>query len=155
MDDWGRIIFPYQNINNFAFGDYILYLVRSSLGITIDMDGLDLDFLEPLRRPEFEIDSLLELDDEDYVASTLAAMQENKEIRKLSEQARTAQTPEEMSQINRQLSTHILETVMNDKKSSEEKVESLAGRVRELESRLHEMETRTIWQKLKALLGLH
>jgi len=154
VDDWGRIIFPYQNINNFAFSDYILYLVRSSLGITIDMDGLDLDFLEPLHRPEFEIDSLLELDDEDYVASTLATMQENKEIRKLAEQARTAQTPEEINQINRQLSTHILETVMNDKKSSEEKAESLDRRVHELESRLHEIETRTIWQKLKALIGL-
>lgn len=154
LDDWGRIILPYQNLNNFVFDDYILYLVRSSLGIAIDTDGLDLDFLEPLHRPEFDIDSLLELDDSNYVARTLATLQENREVRNLAKQARTAQTLEEMSQINRQLSTHILETVMNDKKSSEEKAESLERRARELESRLHEMETRTIWQKLKALFGL-
>ena len=153
VDDWGRIISPYQNINNFAFSNYILYLVRSSLGITIDMAGLNLDFLEPLHRPEFEIDSLLELDDGDYVASILATMQENKEIRKLAEQARIAQTPEEINQINRTLSTYVLETVMNDKKSSEEKTEQLARRVQELASKLHELEARTIWQKVKLLFG--
>ena len=154
LDDWGRIILPYQNINNFAFVDYIPYLVRSSLGMIIDTNGLDLDFLESLRRPEFDIDPLLELDDPDYVARTLATLQENREIRKLAERVRTAETPEEISDISRQLSTHLFETTMNDKKASEEKAERLIRRVHELESKLHEMETRTIWQKLKALLGL-
>jgi len=87
VDDWGKIIFPYQNINNFAFDNYILYLVRSSLGIAIDTDGLDLDLLESLHRPEFDIDALLELEDVDYVASTLATLQHNSEIRKLAKQA--------------------------------------------------------------------
>lgn len=154
LDKWGGVILPYQNINNFAFDDYILYLVRSSLGITIDMDGLDLDFLEPLHRPEFDIDSLLELDDPDYVARTLATLQQNREMRKLAERARTAKAPEEIVEIGRQLSSHLLETIVNDKKSSEEKAEQLARRVQELESKLHELEARTIWQKLKALFGL-
>lgn len=154
VDDWGRIILPYQNLNIFAFDDYILYLVRSSLGVIIDTDGLDLDFLEPLHKPEFDIDSILELDDPNYVTRILATLQQNREMRKLAEQARTAQTPEDINQINRNLSTHVLETVMNDKKSSEEKTEQLARRVQELESKLHELEARTVWQKLKALFGL-
>lgn len=152
VDDWGQIILPYQNINNFAFDDYILYLVRSSLGITIDTDCLDLDFLEPLHRPEFDIDALLELDDSDYVARTLANFQENREIRKLAEQAQIAQTPEEIGHIDQQLSKHIFETVMNDKKTSEDTAERLAAKMQELEGKLYKIETRTFWQRLKALL---
>lgn len=154
LDDWGQIILPYQNINNFAFDDYILYLVRSSLGITVDMNGLDLNFLESLHKPEFDIDSLLELDDAEYVARILANMQENKEIRELAERARTPQTPEELSQISRQLTPRLFETVANDKKEAKESADRFARRVQELENRLHEIETRTFWQRLKALFGL-
>jgi predicted nucleic acid-binding protein/uncharacterized protein YecA (UPF0149 family) len=151
LEDWGRILLPYQNINNFAFDDYIMYLVRSSLGVTIDIDGLDLDFLEPLHRPEFDIELLLSLDDADYVADTLAAMQQNRQIRALAQQARTSKTPEEAAPINRQLSLQLLETVSNAQKSSKHEADQLAQKVQQLEVRLHQIQTRTIWQRLKAV----
>ena len=90
-----------------VYSDYILFLVRSRLGITVDLTALDLDFLEPPHRPEFDVDALLELDDTQYVAQTLASLQANREMRRLSERARTAETAQEITGINRQLSTYL------------------------------------------------
>lgn len=53
--------------------------------------------------------------------------------------------PGEISQINQHLSTHLLETLTGLKKTSEEREEQLVRRIRELESKLHELETRAIW----------
>jgi len=153
LEDWGQVILPYQNINNFAFSDYIMFLITSRLGIAIDVEGLDLDFLETLRRPEFDIDWLLGLNDSAYVSEILADLQQNREVRKLAEQARTTKVPEEIAEINRQLSVHLLEKIVTDKKSSDEKAAQLSERVKELENKLHQIQTRTIWQKLRALFG--
>jgi len=151
LEDWGQVLLPYQGINNFAFEDYVFYLVKSSLGIAIAADGLDLDFLETLHRPEFDIDLLLSLGDPIYVAECLVTMQKNRDVRGLAQLARTAKAPEEISAINHQLSDKLLETMVNAQKSSQDNAEQLAREVQQLEKKLHEIDTRTIWQRIKAL----
>jgi hypothetical protein len=153
LEDWGQVLLPYQGINNFAFQDYVFYLVRSGLGIAVDVDGLDLDFLETLHRPEFDVDLLLSLDDPSYVAECLATMQQNRNIRMLVRTARAAKAPEEIGAINRQLSSELLQTMVNTQKSSQAEADQLAGSVQKLEKRLYEIETRTIWQRIKALFN--
>ncbi|MBA7479050.1 hypothetical protein ES707_14481 [subsurface metagenome] len=151
VDEWGKTLIPFQNINDFIYSDYVLYLVRSRLGITLDTTALDLDFLEPLHKPDFDIDALLDLDDPQYVARTLSRLQVNRDVRELAERARSADTPEKISEINRQLSTPILETMVSDKKVSDEKAEELTRKIKDLRRRLAEIDSRTFWQKLKAL----
>ena len=88
------------------------------------------------------------------MAQTLASLQANRETRRLFERARTAETAQEITGINRHLSTYLLETIVSDKKAAEEKAKELAIKTQELEAKLAEIESRTIWQKLKALFGL-
>jgi hypothetical protein len=153
LEDWGRVLLPYQSINNFAFEDYIFYLVRSSLGIALDVDGLDLDLLEALHRPEFDIDLLLSVDDPDYVAGILTDVQRNRDVRKLAQQARTAKAPEEIGTISHQLSNELLETMVKTQISSQHSAQQLTQKVQQLQTKLHQIETRTLWQRVKALFN--
>jgi hypothetical protein len=153
VKDWGQVLLPYQGINNFAFDDYVFYLVKSSLGAAIDVDGLDLDLLQTLHKPQFDIDLLLSLDDPTYVAECLATMQQNKNVRDLAERARSAKTPEEVGAISHQLSGELLQTMVNTQKSSQNEAAQLARRVQTLEERLHEIEARSLWHRIKALFS--
>lgn len=155
LEDWGQFLLAYQNVNDFIFDDYVLYLVKSALGLTVDEDGLDLDLLETLHRPEYDVDLLLSVDDPTFVAETLAAMQRNREVRRLAESARKTKDPEEIKQISHQISGQVMQAMLGSRKSYEQRAEKLEDQLAVVQGRLREIEGRTLWQRLLAVFKPH
>jgi hypothetical protein len=136
-DDWGRVLMPYQSILDFTFSDYAAELVRSRLGIVPEEDSLDLEFLDSVRHPEFDLEEILQLPEE-HAASVLVSLQKDRQAQLLAATLRESCDADERTRAGRGLAERALAVVVEEKAGAQREAARLEARLRRLEHQLRE-----------------
>jgi len=83
VDQWGSILLPFNNVENFMATDsYISYLVSQQLGAMSPQEIIDIHFFEELERAEINIDAILGLEP-DLAFLVLVDLQKDREVHTL------------------------------------------------------------------------
>jgi hypothetical protein len=178
LEEWGKILLPYQNLNGFVFSDYISYLVASELGALIQIPTLNFNVLDIICDPQLSLDDFFSLPVELQI-KVIAGMQTDNIIRDLQADAAAASTVEEKTKVTDDFRKKELEILAEEKtriatqmtqlsqqmlelrqqlaklgSSSEEKdktIEEIRKKLQVTEEQLNSYENMTVWQKLKKL----
>lgn len=135
IDEWGKLLLPFQNIRLFVFSNYLTYLVASELGALIQIPALDFSILKIVCNPELSLTDFFDLPVELQV-SVLTGMQKDKNIRELQERANKATTPEEKTKIADEFRSKELELLVEEKKHIEEQASQLSKEINQLRDEL-------------------
>ena len=152
IEEWGELLLPFQNINQFVFSNYITYLIASELGVLLRIPALDFNILNIISNPELELGEFYDLPTELQI-KVLSGMQKEKSIHGLQERANKAVTPEEKAAISDEFKAKELEILVEEKEQAEEKVNQLSNEVSQLQKDLVNV-SKEAGQKDNAVLEL-
>jgi hypothetical protein len=171
-DEWGRVLMPYQGILDFTFSDYAAELVQSRLGIAPKGESLDLEFLDSIRHPEFDLEEILQLPGE-HAASVLVSLQKDRQAQQCAATLRESPDADERARAARELSERALAITVEEKDAALREAKGLEIRVRRLQDQLRdrgaqvsdlesklrtrdaeigELRGRSIWARIKRFL---
>ena len=178
LEEWGKILLPYQNLNQFVFSDYISYLVASELGALIQIPTLNLNILNIICDPQLSLEDFFTLPIELQI-KVIAGMQKDNIIQDLQARNAAASTIEEKTKVADDFRKKELEILAEEKTrigtqmtqlsqqmnelrqelaklgdASTEKdntIDSIRKKLQIAEQQLNNYQNKTVWQKLKKL----
>jgi hypothetical protein len=155
-DAWARLLLPFENIVGFTFSDYIAHLLQSRLGVEPEGDSLDVEFLDSVRRPEFDMQELRGLPPE-VAHKALVRLQCDRVSRQLVQKLRDSPDPEEKAAAGRQLTlmaSAAASAVANDELTNRDRqISILQQQNQQLQDILRGITNRSLLQRIKDIFS--